>query len=205
MLEFSDVGNNKNAVMPYELRVQVILVVRNQSKLSSRLKSLFKTVNGASGQLGNKAWEAMQSIEAEFTVSAQLDSPKKVQELSDALEAIGNKESITEWEHICDELAAYYDSSGDYIRQIGDTFSGAKGHNSIGSPQLQTFVGSLLPSIFDVFSKLFAQTNGLAEFTEIVFRRNFHNSDYMNKWLAIAQDEELDLTQDVPPVCSYVL
>lgn len=80
------------------VRAQCVSVVQNKHKLSSRLKSLFKMMNGAQTQHGKTAWDAMVRIHDEHIQRGKLDDAflEKMLSAAEGVQKAAAAEDVTE-------------------------------------------------------------------------------------------------------------
>ena len=134
--EYTFLGNDGSKVMPHALRMACADAVQNVAMISVRIKSLFKTVNGAHRQLGKLAWELITKTAETQKQNIKVSAPKKVKELCVILESLkegwGDDEEnfvasdrSTTWLTLTDDLSDFLGEHISNFEALADAYGGA--------------------------------------------------------------------------------
>lgn len=183
-------------VLPRQLRLQVVDVVKKQAVVSSRLKSVLKVVYGAQQQLGKKIWDRMLAVAASFN-DQMTCTPQMLLELLNNVKMLEDVAAEGDWLGMCDALAEVFEDHGTTLAEIGDAFSGPP-DDEVDDVEMDELVNMVVPNVCCALISVLGGAPEILEFVQAMCHNDFHCSTTMADLLAHADEEKVDMNEEEP-------
>ena len=198
VLEYSTYNaEHKSMVMPHSMRLACAHAVKHESIVSVRMKSLFKTVNGATRQLGKVGWELIKSVAAEHVAVLEVSSPTQVSELNDTLEVL--KEGWVgfgeDWLALAEDLSQFLEISGSKLSALSDAFGKRWTPKSEEEEAIARLLASVPRTLITHLSKLLGIAP-LQRLTANIFDRSMITNPWYQEFKQSVLDSGESMQQD---------